>query len=350
MTIFFFSRLFYPHIGGVEKHVLEISKILVKKGDSVTVLTEKFGVGLLNADEIDGIKILRIDVGKDNWFKKFRVWKNIFKYRKLIKKSDIVHCHDVFFWYLPFRFLYPSKKVFTTFHGYEGNEIPGFKAKLMHKIAEKLSLGNICVGDFLKKWYGTKPDFVTYGGVEVSSVNYQVSSINKNKLKFLFLGRLEEETGIIEYVRVLKILKEKKYKLEITICGDGSLRKKSQDFCLKNQIDAHFMGFIKNANQYISNSDFVFTSRYLGILESLAFKKFIFAVYNNEIKKDYLKMTPFAKYISISENYKRLSLSIEYFLKNEVERKNMTKNGHSWVKDQTWGKMVSLYLKLWKIN
>ncbi len=350
MTILFFSRLFYPHIGGVEKHVLEISKLLVKKGHSVTVLTEKFEKDLLDVSKIDGIKILRINNGKDNWFKKFRVWKNLFKYRKLMKKSDIIHAHDVFFWYLPFRFLYPSKKIFTTFHGYEGNKIPEFKSKLMHKIAEKLSIGNICVGVFLKKWYGTKPDYVVYGAVEVSSIKHRVLSKNKNKLKFLFLGRLEDETGIMEYLKALKELQRKKHKFEIIILGDGSLRRKAEDFSRLNKINAKFKGFVENVERHVPEADFIFTSRYLGILEALSYKKFIFVHYNNLIKKDYLEMTPFTKYISISKDYKELSSSIEHFLENKSEKEKMINNGYGWVKNQTWENMINIYLKLWKID
>ena len=37
----FFYKIVYTHIGGVEKHVVGISKILVKKGHSMTVLIEK---------------------------------------------------------------------------------------------------------------------------------------------------------------------------------------------------------------------------------------------------------------------------------------------------------------------
>ncbi len=37
----FFYKIMYSHIGGVEKHVVETSKILVEKGYSVTVLIEK---------------------------------------------------------------------------------------------------------------------------------------------------------------------------------------------------------------------------------------------------------------------------------------------------------------------
>src|SRR3989344_925959 len=350
MTILFFSRLFYPRIGGVEKHVLEISKLLVKKGHLVTVLTEKFERGLLDIDEIGGIKILRIDNGKDNWFKKFRAWRNLWKYRQLIKDADVIHAHDVFFWYLPFRFLYPSKKIFTTFHGYEGNKIPGFKSKLMHKITEKLSKGNICVGDFLKKWYGTRPDYVTYGAVEVSSIKYRVLSINKNKLKFLFLGRLEKETGIMDYLSALKILEKKRYKFNLIVLGDGSLRKKAEDFCLENQIDVHFMGFIKDINQYIGNSDFVFVSRYLGILEALVLKKFIFAHYNNKIKEDYLKMSPFSKFISISKNSEELVKQINVFLKDKEKKNQMVGGGFNWVISQTWKEVLKVYSKLWRLN
>lgn len=42
MIVVFFSRVFYPHVGGVEKHVFEISKILVKKGYKIIVFTEHF--------------------------------------------------------------------------------------------------------------------------------------------------------------------------------------------------------------------------------------------------------------------------------------------------------------------
>src|SRR3989344_274253 len=350
MTILFFSRLFYPHIGGVEKHVLEISRPLVKKRYSVTVLTEKFERNLLNTDEIDGIKILRIDSGRENWFKKFRVWKNLWRYRKLIKKSDIIHIHDVFFWYLPFKFLYPLRKVFTTFHGYEGDAIPGIKARLMHKIAEVLSGGNICVGDFLKKWYGTKPNYVTYGAVEILPINTNTTNkyqLANKRFKIVFLGRLEEETGIMEYLKALLMLKNKGVMFDLTVLGDGKLRKNAEKFSKNNKINAEFKGFVGNTDKYFRGCDFVFVSRYLGILEALAYKKFVFAHHNNLIKKDYLEMTPFAKFISISSDYKQLTLSIEYFLKNEAEKENMINNGYDWVKEKTWDNLVNMHISLW---
>ncbi|MBI2031155.1 MAG: glycosyltransferase family 4 protein [Candidatus Levybacteria bacterium] len=364
MRVLFLSRLFYPHIGGVEKHVVEVSRRLIKLGHEVTVVTEILPQQFkIQNSKIEGITVLRVNAGRDGYFKKFRIWREIFKNRKLIQDADVVHAHDVFFWYLPFRFLYPSKKIFTTFHGYEGDKIPGFKAKLMHKIAEKLSHGNICVGEFLKKWYGTKPNYVTYGAVKIPKFKLQITNKfqiqnsrprqdfgGQAKQKILFLGRLEEETGIMEYLKALRLLKEKNYKFEVTVLGDGSLFKKAEKFSKKHKIKAFFKGFVPNIDPYLKKSDFIFTSRYLGILEALSFQKLIFAAYNNEIKKDYLQMAPFAKYISISPNYRILYDQINYYLRHEKKRNQMIDQGFEWVKNETWKKMAEAYLKLWKKN
>lgn len=354
MNILFMARLYNPHIGGVEKHVEKISLELIKKGHKVTVLTEKFDKKLSNYETIDKINIARIDAGGDNWFKKFRIWVNVLNNIKLIRDANIIHVHDVFFWYLPFRFIFPRKKIYITFHGYEGNSIPGVKAKLMHKIAEKLSNGNICVGDFLKKWYGTKPDYVIYGGVDIPSKlkiknTYFVEDfVKREKFKILFIGRLEEETGFMEYLRALKLLKKRSRQFEITILGDGFLMRKAKEFCIKHEINAVFKGSVKNVDSYVVKSDLIFTSRYLGILEALSFKKFVFANFNNAIKKDYLEMTPFAKYISISKDHKDLLNQIEYYLKNNQNRNEMVDRGFNWAKNQTWDNLVLKYMKLWR--
>lgn len=193
MKILFFAPQFYPHIGGVEKHVLEISKRLVEKRSKVTIITEQVDNAFqsikapyhskfnsaneakktkqavksaqINRKKIENFDVYYLRFGKPGFFKKFRIWWQLFKLRDLIKNADIVHCHDVFFWYLPFRFLYPTKPVYTTFHGYETNFPPSKKAIFIRKVSEQLSNGTICVGGYIKKWYGAKPDYVVYGGV-----------------------------------------------------------------------------------------------------------------------------------------------------------------------------------------
>lgn len=146
MKILFITRRCYPQIGGVEKHVGEVAKVLRKKGHTVTIVSE--------ADiQYPHIKFLGL----------IFIWLWLFKNRKIIEKADIIHCHDVFIWYLPFRFLYPKKPVFTTFHGWEGIWPIPFKNILLKRLASRLSWGTVAVGHFIEKYYGVKVDKITYG-------------------------------------------------------------------------------------------------------------------------------------------------------------------------------------------
>ncbi len=159
MNILFMTRLYSPHIGGVEKHVERICGILSKK-HQIIIVCEKNDPKLSDYEKNRGVEIYRI--GESG---KWAIWKWWFQHLNLINNADIIHIHDVFFWFLPFRLPYWHKKVFMTFHGYEGANPPTWRQIFWHRVAAKLTKGNICIGDFHKKWYGVKPDFVSYGAV-----------------------------------------------------------------------------------------------------------------------------------------------------------------------------------------
>jgi glycosyltransferase involved in cell wall biosynthesis len=340
MNILFFSRLFYPHIGGVEKHVFEISRILIKKGHRVSVVTEGHAQSLKEYEVIKGIRVYRIPNLREGKNKKFEIWKWLWINKKLIKNADIIHCHDVFFWYLPFRFLFPFKKVCTTFHGYEGYPLKT-SSILMHKISEKLSMGNICVGDFIKKWYGTRPTYTEYGGVGISNFQFPISNKIK-KESAIFIGRFEEETGILTYVDSVEILKKKIPSFDFLAIGEGSL---------KTQINkkVKVLNPVNNVSEYLQSYNFAFVSGYLSILEAMAAKKLVFSVYNNPLKADYLKMAPFSKYIVIVNSSAELASKVQFYLNNPVEREKLANSAYKWVSKQTWNKIVNIFLKLWKL-
>ncbi len=336
MTILFLARRFYPDIGGVEKHVLEIGKIFVENGHSVTVITQSGG----KETQIKGIKVVRIEKAPNNSFEKLHIWKWFWKNRNLIKEADIVHAHDVYFWYFPFRLLYLFKKSFVTFHGYESYPISK-RAILVRKFSEKLSNGNIIVGQFIKKWYGTTPDYIIYGGVEISNLlaGRQVS----NKLKresAVFIGRLDEQTGILDFAKAVDLIRKSYPKFEFVIVGDGKYKNKLSRY--------NVLGFKESPGKYFEKYNFAFVSRYLSILEALANKKLVFALYDNPVKEDYLRMTPFAQLLIIENNPQELAKRVIYYLKNPIKQKKLEGVGYDFVKKQTWGNLVNTYLKLWK--
>lgn len=339
MTIIFFSRLFYPHIGGVEKHVLEISKELQKKGHSIIVITEQHEEKLKVQETYKNIKIYRIPLTSQNWFKKFNIWFWLWNNRNLFKKADIVHCHDVFFWYFPFRFLYLTKKVYTSFHGYETVFPPSQKAKIVRKVSELLSNGNIIVGEYIKKWYGTKTKFVTYGGTDESRIKNHESRIIKNRrLKILLIGRLEQDIGVRIYLQALDELKKRGVQYTFGVCGDGSLRKSAEQY-------GKVHGFVEYIIPFIQKADIIFASSYLSILSALINKKLVFSTYTNSLKKDYLKKSPFSKYISIENSAKDLSDKIQHYPDFKQDREQ----GYAFAKTQTWGSVTNMYLALWNI-
>lgn len=360
MKVLFIAPKFYPSIGGVEKHVLEISKRLAGKGYEVTVLTEyspkhkntkfKNYQSIAQSDTqdikleqpvkssyfdsriVDGIKIYYFKFGKAGWFKKFRIWQTLFKHRSLLKDADIVHCHDVFFWYLPFRFFFPWKKIYTTFHGYESYPLP-FKNVILHKVSELLSNGNISVGAFIKKWYGTNPDFIIYGGVNIPKNFKQVE-----RPRALFFGRLDEQTGVETYRKAANLLKKQIPKFKLDIFGNGKLKKRIKE---AKDVDSRI-------ESRINDYRFIFVSRYLSILEAMAAKKMVFAVFDNPIKEDYLKLSPFAKFINILSNEKDLASKVQFYYSNKNIEQKMINDAYQWAKTQSWDAVVSVYEKLWR--
>src|SRR5581483_233736 len=255
MKVLFLTRSFYPNIGGVEKHVLLLSRELLRRGYKITIICEKSDSKDLNYELFEDIEIYRIPKLFKN--KKINNWYYLFGKFNLLKNANIVHCHDVFYWYLPFKFLLPFKKVYTTFHGYEGDNIPTKRAIFMHQMSEKLSNGSICIGDFLKKWYKHHPTFVSYGATALKKSN-SAQKLNKNNLRAVFVGRLENETGILEYLETVVKLKKNDYKIKLLVLGDGTQRKQAVDYSKLNKLAVTFKGFVRDPEIFLKKSDIIF--------------------------------------------------------------------------------------------
>lgn len=97
MKILQVHSFFYPHIGGSEMYVLELSKRLVQHGHQVLVVTSKLP-GTPEREYIEGIEVLRID---GHYFPKVPYF--LFKprllkvLRHLAPQFDIIHSHVRFF-------------------------------------------------------------------------------------------------------------------------------------------------------------------------------------------------------------------------------------------------------------
>lgn len=319
---------------------MEVSKLLAKKGFGIIIITEHYDETLKMQEKLGNILIYRMSIPTENWFKKFFIWAWLWRHRTLMQKADIIHCHDVFFWYLPFRFLFWRKPVYITFHGYESYPVKK-SAIAIRKLSEILSWGNICIGGFIKKWYSTIPTYATWGGVEISKSNH-LESLGK-ELKILFLGRLEEENAVKIYLNCLELLKTQGIKFNFLACGDGLFRKQAERY-------GRVLGFVKDTGRYIADANVVFASSYLSMLEAMVSGRLVFAGYDNPVKKDYLKMSPFSKYIITANSPNVIKDKILYYLKHPSKMRNKIMKSRKWANNQSWDHVVETYLKLWRIS
>ena len=159
----------------------------------------------------------------------------------------------------------------------------------------------------------------------------------------VFVGRLDEDTGIMEYLEAFRLLSG--YKL--TICGDGVLRGKAEAFVKKYKLNAEFAGAVAEPEKYLANARYVFASGYLSALEAMAGRKLVFAIYNNPLKKDYWQMTPFAKWIVVADNPRELYKKILHYEKHPKEEKALTDNAYAWAKEQSWERLADLYYQIY---
>jgi len=342
LTIIFLSRSYYPNIGGVEKHIYELSKRLVSRGCKITILAEDAVTKSISIAEkeylLGGVDVIRIPVGHQDWFKKFRIWKWIWENREIFIKADLTHCHDVFYWYLPIALLYPLKPVYTTFHGYEGYPVK-LKAIIYRKVFEYMSNGSICVGEFMRKWYHANPTKVIYGAVNIS----KISAVRPKKNSAIFIGRLDEHTGIDAYVQAVSLIRKKIPDFTLTVFGDGPLREKIK----KDGI------IIKGENPYadkeISKYEYAFVSRYLAILEAMAAKRLVISYYDNPIKKDYLSMTPYGELIIQENSAKGIALSVggNVYDNKDPNLSLRINNAYLLVQEQSWDFLAMEHLKFW---
>lgn len=284
MKILFISKYPTTHVGGVERHIERIANIIQQAGNTITVISERD----IKYPHIKFVGLLYI------WF-----W--FFKNRKLIKKADIIHIHDVFVWYLPFKFLYPYKKVFTTFHGWEGKYPIPLWNLINKQIACRLSNGTIAVGRYIEKFYKIKSNIIIYGGI--NNIKKQSAKV-KNSI--VFVGRLEPDTGLLQFLNYLRSSSLVYGYKNVSFVGDGSLREQCEKF-------GKVYGFCDPVPFY-KKAETVIPSGYLTFLEAKSYGCKIRTFYENELKRQYWKEI----------------LSLKKF--------------------DTWEEVVNKYIKLWKLK
>jgi glycosyltransferase involved in cell wall biosynthesis len=332
MKIIFLCRYFWPHLGGVEGQVGELSKRLVKKGNQVTVITTKHEKSLKNTEIKAGVKIIRLTPLAVKYFGLFSIWLQLFRLRQIFKQADIIHAHSVLIWYWPLKILLPEKPIFVTWHGWEGRYPIPFKNILIRKIDSLVATKRIAIHDYVLKHYGVKADAIMHTAVDIP----QNINTKKNPHQLVYVGRLDKDTGLEKILKALSYLKG----FKIDFCGDGPLK----DECAKF---GPVHGFT-DPKPYLRSAFISLSPGVTTILEAFAHRCLVVTTYNNPVKKDYLLITPFKNWLVVKNSPQHLAEAIKKYSQNPELAGDKIDKAFTWAKTQNWNHAVKLYERVWR--
>ena len=348
--VLFICRFYDPHKGGVETHIQKVVEQLLQKDYSITIITLQYAKDLQTLVTRDGITIIRIPLESNrlgNRFETFNkepklfIWKWFIENRKLVAGFDIVHVHDVMWYIWPLIFLY-KLQAFITFHGYE-TKAPKFRHVFHRKLNEYLALGSIGIGRFMQKWYKHTFTIVSYGAADRSiPAKSQASS---SAMSLVFVGRIEKDTGVKQYVGLINNL-AKKVNISADFLGDGQLYKELKEESLSANSPLVLHGWVENTETYVAKADVVLSSSYLSILEAMQTKKLVVAVFDSEIKRDYLLSHPMRGNMIVGDDPDKIATTL-LSLTNR-QKQEMVEQAYEWAKMQTWEKLTNQYIALWQ--
>jgi len=332
------TPFYYPHLGGVEKHVFKTCKVFQKKGFALKVITQKHDSNLVTQEKISDLDIYRFNFPKIKLFGLFVIWITFLqKYFSLFYQADVVHVHDVMIWCLPLRLLFPRKKFVLTIHGWEGIYPIPKKNIWLKNISAKLANKVICVGAYIGKHYGISCDQTIEGAIDQESF----SNLSTKKQKFqsvVYLGRLVSDTGLPLLLEAWKKLSAAdKKNLKLIFIGDGELR----TICKKYGTVLGWLSENKVREQ-LEKSSACFASGYLSALEGLAAGCTVLVIAHNQLKKDYWQMSKIGDKVQILEDSKQVVETLK-LAKQFIKNNNFSQN-LSWLKQRSWQKTAQLYL------
>ncbi|PIS30604.1 hypothetical protein COT42_02575 [Candidatus Saganbacteria bacterium CG08_land_8_20_14_0_20_45_16] len=243
MKICMVVPFFYPHTGGTEKYVKDLSISLVNDGHEVTVISTNLPAEK-NApaeEEMNGFKVIRL--AADLKLSYIPVTRKKFDL-KMLDGYDIVHVHVPSFGFLREIVGKVKQPVIVTYHcditvseKYMGIPVPSFLIKLVEyasNIMARILLNKADVVYNTTKTYAETspvlkdmpnvkniPIGIFYDHIDEMHKKLGLSSKDKKKNQILWLGRMAGNKGCDYTVKALPAILEKFPDTKLVICGDG---------------------------------------------------------------------------------------------------------------------------------
>lgn len=273
MKICLVNALFHPFSGGVEKHMYELSRELVKQGVDVTIITARIE-GTPEYEEIDGVKVHRVpcmEIKVPGLYPPPMIVSPVFYgYLKRLDRQynfDVIHLQNRFFVDFDMASIYSKlhgKPFMMTIHNARpvgislpitilGSLYDWLIGRWPFAMADRI----IAVSEWVKydiaKYMINKDKIIpVHNGINVNSFTPQgrTNVRNKygigNKPMLLFVGRVITQKGLDYLIDAMPLILEKHPDTKLLLIGRGNLldhlKGKVKDMKLEDSV--LFSGYI----------------------------------------------------------------------------------------------------------
>lgn len=310
-----FSAQYYPHVGGVERYTLYLSRKLIEAGNKVTIVTSN--TGSLSGDEVqDNIQIYRLPCydllhGRYPVFKKNQEFKRV---EKLLREQqyDFVIINTRFYLHSLYGAKFAKSRGIPaiviehgTSHLSVNNKlfdtVGGWYEHFLTFLLKKYCKNYYGVSEACCEWSGhfhIKSKGTLYNAVEIeefqkilgeSQIDYRKKYMIPEESRVIsFTGRMIPEKGIRQLVSAVKAInlnriENKQLPVYLVIAGDGPLYQEIQKISdsytiMTGQIDFEHIVKLLDASDIFclpSDSEGFPTS----VLEAVACKCFVITTY-----------------------------------------------------------------------
>jgi glycosyltransferase involved in cell wall biosynthesis len=265
--------------------------------------------------------------------------------RSKFRGFHVVHMHDTLpflLWYLPLLVMDSATPVYATFHGFERDPVPVI-FKLLRKIARRLVSRSICIGHFIPETYGVDCNVILTGATDC------VDLVEQPRNGAVFVGRLEQDTGLLEYIKAIAILEETHgIEMPLTLCGTGSLQKEASDLAVSKGIAVEQLGLVSNPQAVMNCNQICMAAGYLSILEAMSLGLPVIGIARSQLKAAYLKgVLKDGGPISIQTTPEGVAREIARIINNPRLAARISQSGKQFASKMTWNRMTRAYLDLW---
>jgi N-acetyllactosaminide 3-alpha-galactosyltransferase len=275
---------FFPHFGGTEKYVKDLSLELVSRGHEVTVITNNVPkeAGAPAQENMEGLNVIRIDAMN------FIYLPVSFRFNlSMLKGFDLVHSHCPAFGFT--RAIRNRLKVphIVTYHcdttiseNFLGRKMPKWLIKSVEEMTNMYARWVLPKADAIinttESYASTSPVMKNilhnavpigyhYELFDASRQKQGITEASRDKKKVLFLGRFASNKGIDYLVRAIPAVLKAVPDAKFVLCGDGEEKPHIEEFIDKVGVRANieFRGKVnldEMVNLYSTSAMYVFPS------------------------------------------------------------------------------------------